>query len=172
MSRAEEFQAGTSAASSGGLVDHPVPLDYDRWPKEQMRRKAVVDPTVPVKQRTQHTTADDAKRDYWSPEVRVTRNARTMQPLKKPKIGPNPNVVDPHTVAFADYHYPTPNSVYIDYVNSRESGAGHASRLVQAIADEHPDHDIHFGKVMSPRIWSLKEKLEAQGRQVTGHRNF
>jgi hypothetical protein len=149
-------------------------MDYHRAPPSAMKRKAVVDTEEPVHQSNGHSSPESAHNDYFSPEVRIKRG-KTGTVLKKPRIGPNPNVTDPHTVAFADYHdnsYGDHKSVYIDYVRSRQRGHHHAEHLINQIADEHPDHLIEFGKVMNEGIWKVKEDLEARGRKTMGSKFF
>lgn len=156
------------------LVVHPTPkgMEYQRAPGGAMKRMAVIDPQEPIKQVENHRRPNPD--DYYSPEVRQTRKA-TGEPLKRAKISPNPKVAIPQTVAFADYHeehYGDTKSLYVDYVSSRQRGHHHADRLIQAIAAQHPEHEINFGKVMNEGIWRSKENLAAQGRQVRGHRDF
>lgn len=157
----------------GYLFNQRVPLEYNRWPKEHMRRIAAVDPSVEPRQQQRHRTPGMAEQDYWSPELRIT-GTKTGKPLKKPKVMPNPNVVNPHTVAFADIHEPDRNTVYLDYLNTRsdQTGRGHARRLVDEIARQYPTHSLDFGRVMHPAIWKLKEDLEARGRKTAGYKYF
>ena len=174
MSDLSPIQFGKTAAGVAlpPIQTHPVPLAYHRAPASQMTRRAVVDPSVDPKQVKGHRSAQSAAHDYWSPEVRITHGQRG--PLKKPRVSPNPNVVDPHTVAFADSHQMGPSTHYLDYLAVRpdQTGQGHARRLVEDFAQMHEGSTLHFGKVMHPAIWHLKEGLEKQGVQTLGHRDF
>jgi hypothetical protein len=149
-----QWQVRTTRARSGtieGVNDNlgvqfgqtPRGLVYRRANPEDMRRAWVSDPAVEPTQRAQHRGEESARHDYWSPELRITRGKQN-QVLKRPRIGPNPNVSDPHTVAFADFHDetmdPERRRLYVDYVTTRgdQQGQGHARRLLEGIADAHP----------------------------------
>jgi hypothetical protein len=164
--------------SAGGvalppIVTHPVPLTYHRYPSSQMTRRAVVDTSVPPAQQRAHRSEQAARQDYWSPEIRQT-HGKTGKPLKKPRVSPNPNVVDPHTVAFLDSHTPLPDEAYLDYVTTRsdQRGHGHARRLIEDFAIQYPEHSLDFGRVMHPAVWKLREELADRGRTVRGRRDF
>lgn len=155
----------------------PPALRYRRAAPADMRRAWISDPEVEPRQQARHRSQESAEHDYWSPEIRLERGVNG-RPLKKPRVGPNPNVADPHTVAFADFHdesefHPDPH-LYIDYATTRsdQTGRGHASRLIQGIADAHPEHTLDFGKVMSPKVWALKERLDTMGRRTLGRPDF
>lgn len=160
MSRSEEFRRP--------VEEHWVPLSYDRVPNSQMRRFAITDPDEPVPGVKRSLTRSGAlATSYYEPEIQYSHPERGKTPYKGgPKVEPNPNVIEPFTVAFADFHHPTNNSTYIDYVHTRQRGHGHARRLIEEIAAQHPDHSLDFGKVMHPAIGKVVQDLADRGRNV------
>jgi GNAT superfamily N-acetyltransferase len=156
------------------VEEHWVPLVYPRQPKESMRRFAIVDPSVPVPPvRRGLTRSGVLNTAYYEPEIEYTHPERGNRPYRGgPRVEANPNVIEPFTVAFADFHHPTPDSTYIDYVHTRQRGQGHARRLIEEIAAQHPEHSLDFGKVMHPAIANLAENLMARGRNVRYVRYF
>lgn len=169
MSRNEEFHGGRNFE----VVPQEMPpgLVYHRAPSSQMKRLAIVDPDHPIHQSSVHLGPASAESDYFSPEIRMPFG-KGGKKLKNPKQYPNPNVVNPHTVAFADFHPQGDDSIYIDFVRSRQRGHGHARRLIEEIANQHPDAELDFGKVMNEGIWRVKEDLEQRGRRTHGNRHF
>jgi GNAT superfamily N-acetyltransferase len=157
---------------------HPVlfqgasPLRYDR--AAGVQRFAVVNPeaALPEERKTAFGTPSHvAETNYWDTKF-VQKRSQTGKPLKNPRNFDNPSAAAPGTVSFADVTAHGEDA-YIHYMNTRpdQRGQGHASRLVEHIAQQYPG-TIHFGKVMSPSVWRMKERLEEQGRRTLGHRDF
>jgi hypothetical protein len=173
MSRNEEFHGGRNFE----VVPQEMPsgLEYHRTHRSNMKRMAIVDPDHPIHQASVHLGPASAESDYFSPEINMPFG-KGGKKLKNPKRYSNPNVVNPHTVAFVDYHQTGQTSgeagVYIDFVRSRQRGHGHARRLIEEVANQHPDAEINFGKVMNEGIWKVKEDLEQRGRRTRGNRYF
>jgi hypothetical protein len=154
------------------IVQQPVPLDYARWPKEQMTRYAVVDHSAPLPNRLERPDGSVVGDTYFTETRELVRRGASGQMLKKPRINVTPGA-EPGTVSFADTHPWGDDGTYIDYMKTRadQRSLGHAGALVDHIAQQYPGA-IHFGRVMSPSVWKMMEGLEAQGRQVHGHRDF
>ena len=159
------------------IIEHAVPdgMHYDKWPNSAMRRLAVLDPSEPVKEvgGSRFSSKEMAMRDYFSPKITYGYGANG-RPLKVPRVERNPNVTEPHTVAFLDYVPPErpEGSVSIGFINSRQHGHHHAERLIQSLVERYPNAGVHFGKVQNKYIWSLGDKLIEQGHTVTRGRNF
>ena len=89
--------------------------------------------------------------------------------LKKPRKGQMvPGVSDACVIGFLDYHKEYEKSGggtswYIDYMKTRgdKGGEGTASRLIDEFFTRvaSPGDTVHFGKMMSPKIGHLKDKM-------------
>jgi hypothetical protein len=150
-----------------------TPLRYHRG--GAIQRLGATHPSVETQQHVNYKYAsehDVPDREYFAQTATVGRT-KTGRPLKTPKTVQNPSAAAPHTAAFLDYEDRGPD-VYIHYANTRRDwgGQGLQSRLVSHLADQFPDKTINFGKVMSPKMWGLKERLEGQGRKTQGHPDF
>jgi hypothetical protein len=157
-------------------VEHQgaTPLPYDRTWTGRVERLGAVNPEVqhePVTRRLQDAESIRSQ-EYYAPQVTVGRGLNG-RPLKTPKTIQNPSAAAPGTAAFLDYE-DRGSDVHIHYVNTHRDFTGHglASTLITELADRHPDRPISFGRVMSPKVWTLKERLEAQGRQTSGRKDF
>jgi GNAT superfamily N-acetyltransferase len=156
------------------IVDQGLsPLHYHR--ASTVHRVGAVNDRVEHPERTfKYRSVDSvADQDYWSSHVTVGvgRNGRR---LKSPQRLPNPSAPQPGTAAFVDYHMIGDDRVYIDYANTATDyrGLGLASKLIDDIAAKHPDATIDFGKVMSPNMWRVLERLRHEGRTVDGRPDF
>ena len=150
-----------------------TPLRYDRGGRIQ--RFGVVNPDAALPdepKRAFGTESHIRETDYWNAKHIISRGS-SGKPLKKPRTFTNPSAAAPGTVGFADVTPTGENDVYINYVTTRpdQRGQGHARRLVEHVADQFSGV-LHFGKVMNPAIWKMKEDLETRGRRTLGHRDF
>lgn len=109
--------------------------------------------------------------EYYAPAVVVGRT-RTGRPLKAAKRVENPNAA-PRSLGFVDWEPVGENDAYIHYANTHQGfrGMGVSERLVRSVANQRSGV-IDFGRVMSPHMWRIKEKLEAEGRQTRGKKDF
>ncbi len=87
--------------------------------------------------------------------------------LKKPVLDEIiPGVSDVCIIGFLDYHQRGPDYWYIDYMKTRGDKGGQkvATRLVDKFFSMYakPASIIDFGKMMTPAIGHLKEKMEKQ----------
>jgi hypothetical protein len=158
---------------------HPIlfqgrsPLRYNR--AANVERFGVVNPGAELPNepvlRPHWDEAKVQEQDYWHSQVTIGRG-KSGRPLKQRKTITNPGAASPGTVSFADVT-PMGEDVYIHYVHTRQDqkGRGHASRLVEHVAQQYPG-TIDFGRVMSPSVWRMKERLEQQGRQTRGRPDF
>ena len=149
-----------------------TPLRYDKG--RDIQRFGVINPEATLPDEPKRAIGSEAhirETDYWNPKFIATRGA-SGKPLARPKKFNNPSAAAPGTVAFADVQ-PMGDDAYIHFVNTRrdQRGQGHARRLVDHIADQFAG-TLHFGKVMNPGMWKLKEELDAKGRSTLGHRDF
>lgn len=160
MSRNEEFLRP--------IEDHgPSPLRYDRT--SSAYRYAITDPDVPLPfhQRSSTTRGGLLETEQFAPIIKYTHPERGRTPYKGgPRVERNPNVIEPFTVAFADFHHQAGNGIYIDYLSSRQRGQHHASRLIDALAAQYPEHSLDFGKVMHPAVQHIADRLRERGRTV------
>lgn len=154
------------------IVEQPVPLDYDRYPKEMMKRYAVIDHSAPLPQRIELPSGGVTGDTYFTETRSIVRRGANGRTLKTPRFNTTPGA-EPGTVAFADTHPLHDEGVYIDYMNTRrdQRGQGHGNALVDHIAQQYPG-TIHFGRVMHPSVWEMMGRLKDQGRDVHGHRDF
>lgn len=157
------------------IVRGPVPrgMQYDKYPNSEMERLSVVDPEEPIKEVGGSRIYDRraALTEYFAKNITYGFGANG-RPLRAPRVERNPNVSDPHTVAFLDYAPRPPKAVDVAFVSSRQHGHHHAERLIRHMASLYPEADLHFGKVMNKHIWAIGDALESEGRKVVRSRNF
>lgn len=144
------------------------PLYYNR--ASNVKRLALCDTSVD----TRHLRPDgEPQRDtYFNDQDEWTSYGNSGRRLKKPrKTGIIPGVADACVIGFLDYHKDYDKSDgstswYIDYMKTRgdKGGQGTASKLVDEFFSRiAADGDtVHFGKMMSPAIGHLKDKMEKQ----------
>jgi hypothetical protein len=153
-----------------GIEFHEVdsPLHYNR--AGNVKRLALCDTAV----EDRHLRPDgNPQRDtYFNDQDEWTSYGNSGRRLKKPrKTGIIPGVADACVIGFLDYHKDYDKSDgstawYIDYMKTRgdKGGQGTASKLVDEFFSRvASDGDtVHFGKMMSPAIGHLKDKMEKQ----------
>ncbi len=93
-------------------------------------------------------------------------------------------VGDDTIIGFLDYHSQGTTSAgnpywYIDYMKTRGGfeGKGIAGQLVDEFIQRHapdPGSVVHFGKVMNPQMWHIKEKMAEKypDHQIIGGKGF
>ena len=156
------------------------PLTYHR--ASNVKRLALCDTSV----KDRHLRPDGTpQRDaYFNDYQEWEYYGRSGRRLKKPRKGQMvPGVSDVCVIGFLDYHKEYEKSDggtswYIDYMKTRgdKGGQGTASKLVDEFFTRiASDGDtVHFGKMMSPSIGHLKDKMAKQypSMEVIGARNY
>ena len=151
------------------LVDQgDTPLQYQRG--YSIRRLAAVHPDVPPAGRSVRPsgTPRSVESEYWHPEVEVGRST-AGKPLKKTRVIQNPQAAAPGTASFLDYE-DRGSDVYVHYMNTRTdmTKRGLGNRLIDRLAEMHPDRTINFGQIESSHVYNMKQRLARQGRSVAG----
>jgi len=111
------------------------------------------------------------------------RNPRTGRMTKKKHLEA-PGTGDDTIIGFLDYHSQGTTSDgrpywYIDYMRTRGGfgGKGVATQLVDEFIQRYapdPGSIVHFGKVMNPHMWHIKEKMAEKypDHQIIGGKGF
>ena len=117
------------------------------------------------------------------------RDSSVEEPLDKydTYFGDQPDsagVGDDTIIGFLDYHTKGTTSAgnpywYIDYMKTRGDfeKQGVATRLVDEFIQRHapdPGSVVHFGKIMNPQMWHIKEKMAEKypDHQIIGGKGF
>lgn len=145
------------------------PLEYDR--AAHVLRLELIDPSLPPPKK------GDA---YFAETQQFVMRGPTGRRYKKPRTKAIPGTPN-DVAAFLDWHpYGGPDAAYIDYMKVRQDlrGQGYAQRLVESFYEDvvlpRGIGYVHWGKVMHPTVWSLKEMAETRYPDVhtSGHRDF
>ena len=131
------------------------PLDYRESTYRSPQRLAIVDPSA-----GEHPKGET----YFAETSRTTRtNPDTGRRLKNPRKVITPGA-PPGTVAFVDYSKSNnPSQLFIHYARTRsdQEGRGHATAIINELIQRHEDaRHINFGKIISPEMDSVREKIE------------
>lgn len=106
-----------------------------------------------------------SKHDYYFAEIQKwERYGSSGRRLKKPRKGEIiPGVSNVCIAGFLDYHKPSENYWYIDYMKTRTDmrGKGYASQLIDEFFSRYvkPGDTVSFGKMMKPEVGHLKDKM-------------
>jgi hypothetical protein len=158
------------------------PLNYHRF-QGPRNRLALVHPALelpPAVRRLSQNERTVQDFEYFAPQALVGKGLNNRK-LKTPKLVNNPSAALPGTGAFIDFLDMSQGappeeqkSVYIDYVRRRDDlpRMGAADRLIRSVAESRPNARLNFGRVMSPRVWSVGESLREEGRNVEMQRDF
>lgn len=144
------------------------PLEYPR--AARVHRFELVDPSLPPPRRS------DA---YFAETRQYESYGRSGRRLKRPRVTVIPGAPQ-DVAAFLDWHEYGERAAYIDYMKVRQDlrGQGLAAELVQAFFDAivlpRGMTLVHWGKVMSPAVWVLMERMREAypAVQQIGHRDF
>ena len=139
------------------------PLVYQKDPN--VKRLSLVDTESP----------EFKKHDqYFAALKRFTYTGDTGRRLKNPREVVTPGAA-PGTIAFLDYHIPSENFIYIDYMKTRNDmqGQGHAKKLIDELVNRHgKDAYYDFGRILNPAAGKLQKRLEAQGIKTKGFHDY
>lgn len=140
------------------------PLDYRASTYRSPRRIAMVDPSA-----GEHPKGET----YFAETSRTTRTSPdTGRRLKNPRKVITPGA-PPGTVAFVDYSKSNnPGQLFIHYASTRsdQEGRGHATAIINELIQRHKDAGyIDFGRIVSPGMDSVRQKIETANPSRTYH---
>lgn len=152
------------------FYEEPSPLVYSR--SGDVRRFALWSPDlvdVPF----------EPKDTYFAITERIQRYGANKRLLKTPRVEITPGA-RPGTLAWVDWHWEAPQYIYIDFMKVRNDWRQHGAgrQLVEAfyqhIARPQGAVYVHWGRVMSPYAWRIKQHMERIHPDIrtSGHIDF
>lgn len=139
------------------------PLTYQR--SSNIKRLSLIDTESPEFKK--HDT-------HFAVLKRFTYTGDTGRRLKNPREVVTPGSA-PGTIAFLDYHIPSENFIYIDYMKTRNDmrGQGHATKLIDELVNIHgKDAYYDFGRIINSSAGALQKRLEAKGIKTRGYHDY
>jgi len=121
----------------------------------------------------------DPRDTYFAQTERIHRYGKNKRLLKVPRIEIIPGA-RPGTLAWIDWHFVTPDYIYIDFMKVRtdwrRTGAGR--QLIEAfyayVVRPNNIETVHWGKVVSPYAWKIYQHMQRLYPDVhhAGHVDF